>query len=84
MKASNLSHGMQQLHSTYVRAFNERWGRFGTLVSSRFGSRLVDDEKRLSAAVEYVFFNPVKAGLCDRPRDWPWSGGTLFAAVSAL
>jgi putative transposase len=83
-RASNLSRGMQQIHATYVRGFNERWGRFGTLVSSRFGSRLIDDDRRWSAAVEYVFLNPVKAGLCNRPGDWPWSGGTLFAAVAEL
>jgi REP-associated tyrosine transposase len=82
--AANLSVGMQHLNATYVRAFNDRWGRFGTLVSSRFGSRWIEAEERWLVAVEYVFYNPVKAGLCDRPGEWPWSGGTLFEAVSEL
>jgi hypothetical protein len=22
--------------------------------------------------VEYIDYNPVSAGLCDHPNDWPW------------
>ena len=25
-------------------------------------------------ACRYVYLNPVRAGLCARPQDWPWSG----------
>lgn len=31
------------------------------------------DEYHLLAAVKYVELNPVSAGLCQRPEDWPWS-----------
>ena len=31
------------------------------------------DEDHLGAAIRYVAMNPVRAGLCERARDWPWS-----------
>jgi putative transposase len=31
------------------------------------------DERHLLAAARYVERNPVRARLCARPQDWPWS-----------
>jgi putative transposase len=31
------------------------------------------DEEHLMATVRYVELNPVRAGLCSDPREWPWS-----------
>jgi REP-associated tyrosine transposase len=82
--APNLSRGMQRVNSIYVQAFNARWGRFGGLVAGRFGSRVIESEEYLVEACQYVFLNPVKAELCNRARDWPWSGGLLASAMSGL
>ena len=83
-KTSNLSSGMQQLNAGYVTAFNERWGRFGTLVSGRFRSLPIESEEYLGEACRYVFLNPVKAELCRDSASWPWSGGILAPAMSSL
>ena len=80
----NLSQGMQHLNSIYVKAFNGRWGRFGTLVAGRFGSRVIESEEYLYEVCRYVFLNPVRAHLCDRAGEWPWSGGLLVSALSDL
>jgi putative transposase len=39
-----------------------------------FDHRLRDDERgeQLSMKVDYIRANPVVAGLCGRPEDWPW------------
>ena len=71
----NLSIGLQRLNSSYVRAFNARWERFGTLVAGRFGCRTIEDERYLETVCRYVLLNPVRANLCDHPSKWPWSGG---------
>ena len=34
----------------------------------------VESEEKLAATCRYVLANPVRAGLCERPADWPWSG----------
>jgi len=31
------------------------------------------DEQHLLAAVRYTELNPVRAGLCKRAEEWPWS-----------
>jgi len=31
------------------------------------------DEAHWLGAVRTLAFNPVRAGLCERPEDWPWS-----------
>ncbi len=79
---ANLSRGMQLVNSKYVRAYNDRWGRFGTLVAGRFGSRSIESEEYFSAACRYVFLNPVRAELCQHACEWPWSGGLLSPAMA--
>lgn len=81
---ANLSHGLQRVNSVYVKAFNGRWGRFGTLVAGRFGSRFIESEEYLMEVCRYVLLNPVRARLCDRASEWPWSGGLFVSAMSDL
>ena len=69
----NLSRGMQRLNSAYAGYFNERFGLVGHLFQQRFGSRLIETDEYFGEAMRYIAFNPVRAGLCSRPSDWPWS-----------
>jgi REP element-mobilizing transposase RayT len=68
-----LAAGMRRLMSTWVDEFNAKYDRRGALVQGRYGSRLVDTDDYWSNCLEYVANNPVTAGLCERPEDWPWS-----------
>jgi putative transposase len=68
----SLSLALQWLHSRYARAFNKRYGRFGHVFAERFGCRVVEPGNVFDRC-GYVLGNPVKAGLCDRIEDWPWS-----------
>ncbi|HET9673836.1 MAG TPA: transposase [Gaiellaceae bacterium] len=70
----DLSAGVQYLHGTYALAFNRRHRRTGHLFGARFASWIVETERHLVNACRYVYLNPVRAGLCARPEDWPWSG----------
>ena len=78
---ATLSRGMQTLNGTYARSFNERYGRQGHLFENRFWSGVLLDERRLREALRYVAFNPVRAGLCERPAEWRWTGGSAFSAM---
>ena len=68
-----LSAGMQRLNGVYAQSFNKRHGRHGHLFGGRFGSRVIEGDAYLQAVCEYVVLNPVRAGLCERAADWPWS-----------
>ena len=65
--------GMQRLIGSYVEEFNERHDRRGALVQGRYKARLVDTDDYWSNCLQYVAYNPVEAGLCERPEEWPWS-----------
>ena len=38
------------------------------------------DERHLLAAARYVERNPVRARLCARPQEWPWSSAVAHLA----
>ena len=72
-RRADLSTGMRWLNGVYAQNFNGRYGRRGHLWGDRFASWIVGSERHLTAAIGYVLQNPVRAGLCRRPKDWPWS-----------
>lgn len=39
----------------------------------RFWEHTLRDEQDLSRHIDYIHYNPVKHGLVDQVRDWPWS-----------
>jgi putative transposase len=71
--AGDLSLGMQWLNGRYADRFNLRYRRPGHLWQGRFHSVRVEREAHLAELSRYVARNPVEAGLCARPEDWPWS-----------
>jgi putative transposase len=68
-----LSTGMHALNSVYASRFNERHGVDGHLFEGRFRASLLEAEEHLHEALRYIAFNPVRAGLCAHPSDWPWT-----------
>ena len=79
--AANLSAGMHRLNSRYANRFNTRHGFRGHLLDRRFYSGEVASEWHLLELLRYVVLNPVRAGLCFDPADWPWSS---YPAVLGL
>lgn len=69
----SLSRGMQLLNGVYTRWFNRRHQRTGHLFQGRFKAILVERESYLLELARYVVLNPVRAGMVQTPRDWPWS-----------
>ncbi len=67
-----LRDALGEAHRRYTRRVNFREGWRGHLWQERFHS-FVMDERHLLAAVRYVELNPVRARLCARAQDWPWS-----------
>jgi putative transposase len=78
----NLSAGMQRLKCEYAAYFNSRHWLEGHLFKQRFDSRLIESEEHLHEALRYIALNPVKAGLCEHPSEWPWS--SFYGAGSFL
>jgi putative transposase len=64
---------MKRLAGRQTRYVNRLEGRSGTLWEGRFRSSPIDSNDYLLACCRYVDMNPVRAGICDDPSDYPWS-----------
>ena len=64
---------MQAVGRRYVRYFNDRYHRTGTLWDGRYKSTLVQSESYLLICMAYVDLNPVRAGMVAQPADYAWS-----------
>jgi putative transposase len=72
---------MQAVGRRYVRYFNDRHGRSGTLWEGRYKSTLVETERYLLACMCYIDLNPVRAGLVAQARDYDWSSHGHYAGL---
>lgn len=73
MTEHGVTHLMQDLGRKYVRYFNRRYQRTGTLWEGRYKSSLIDSETYLLSCMRYIELNPVRAGMAREPGDYPWS-----------
>jgi REP-associated tyrosine transposase len=64
---------MQSMANRYVRYFNARRLRTGTIWEGRYKSCLIDSESYLFALYKYIEMNPVKAGMVKNIEDYEWS-----------
>ena len=64
---------MQYIGRHYVRYFNYKYHRTGTLWEGRYHSSLVQQECYLLACQRYIELNPVRANMVTDPADYEWS-----------
>lgn len=69
----SLSRMMQSLGRSYVRYFNKRYHRTGTLWEGRYWASLIADERYWLTCLRYVEMNPVAARMVSSPDAYPWS-----------
>lgn len=72
---------MQALGRRYVRSYNNRHRRTGTLWEGRYRSTVVETDRYLLACMRYVELNPVRAGLVDDPAAYRWSSYAHHAGL---
>ena len=78
---ANLDDAMQRLNGTYAMRFNRHHERTGHVFQGRYGAKLITDDDYALTVVRYIAANPVQAGLCAAPEEWPWSS---YAATAGL
>ncbi|MDM0104906.1 transposase [Variovorax sp. J22R24] len=79
--ADGLPQWMQAVGRRYVRYFNDRHGRTGTLWEGRYRSTLIQTDRYLLACMVYIDLNPVRAGMVAEARDYPWSSHGHYAGL---
>lgn len=68
-----LSQIFKRLGVRYVYWYNWKYKRTGHLFQDRFKSEPVEDDTYFLAVLRYIYQNPVKAGLCEKPEEYQWS-----------
>lgn len=71
--ADVLPRGMHSLNFRYAVGFNTRHRMKGHVHGARYNAFRIAGAADLLSRFKYVARNPVEAGLCERPEDWPWS-----------
>jgi REP element-mobilizing transposase RayT len=61
---------MKQLKGCFAQRYNRRHKRHGTLWSERFKSVLLEGGPAVAAIAAYIDLNPVRAGLCEDPKNY--------------
>ena len=74
-----LSCAMRDLNGGFSRLCRSIYGRDAHLFKNRFWCEAIDTPEYFVTAMRYVDLNPVRAGLCGHPSDWPW--GSFRAMV---
>lgn len=75
------SRAMCQLGRRYVRYFNQRHGRSGTLWEGRYKSCLVGGSDYLLNVLRYIELNPVRAELVDYAENYRWSSARHHVGI---
>jgi putative transposase len=68
-----ISEFMRLTLNSYARYFNEKTGRKGPLLESRFENRMISTDDHALHMTRYIHLNPSSAGLVPNPEDWEFS-----------
>lgn len=60
--------------SRTAREYNIRKNRSGAFWEDHYHATAVETESRLHRCMVYIDLNMVRAGVVDRPREWPFGG----------
>ena len=72
--------GMLHSWKSYTaKGANRLLGRSGAFWQPDYFDRVIRDEQHLAHGIEYIHWNPCKAGLARQPGDWPFSSAARLA-----
>lgn len=74
----------RRLGASFVYWYNGKYDRSGHLFQDRYKSELVADESSFFTVIRYIHQNPVKAGLCDTPGDYPYSSFSNYFSDDSM
>lgn len=74
----------KELKGGYAQSYNRRHRRYGPVWSERFKSVLLEGGRAVAAIAAYIDLNPVRAGLCEDPKDYRYCGYAEAMAKGAV
>ena len=74
---------IQHLCSTYVKGFNNKYKRTGSLLEHSFERKLVNNEFYLKRLILYIHNNPVKHRFCEDTNEYPWTSYLSMISIKS-
>lgn len=68
-----MSKYMQRLNMKFGRYYNKKYNRVGYVFRDRYKSEGIYSEEHLNSCIRYIYNNPVKAGICNHAKEYPYS-----------
>ncbi len=69
----NMPEMFKSFGAKYVPKYNYTHSKTGPLFNGRYYSSPINDDDYLFAALRYIHYNPVSAGICKRVDEYKWS-----------
>lgn len=76
---NGISDFMRLLGNSYVKYFNLRYDRAGTLFQGQFKAKHIDTDEQLAHLSRYVHLNPYVSGLVNNLGQYYWSSFNEYA-----
>ena len=73
-RMNDISIFIKELKGRFAQGYNQRHHRYGVLWAERFKSVLLEGGRAVAAVATYIDLNPVRAGLCEDPKDYRYCG----------
>ena len=68
-----LSEYMHNLNKRYGCYYNKKYKRVGYVFRDRYKAEGIYTESHLYSCIKYIYDNPVKVGLCNKPEEYLYS-----------
>lgn len=69
---------MKRIGIRFVAWYNAKYARVGHLFRDRYRSEPVCDDAYFLTVLRYILYNPVKAGICEKPEDYLLSSAGAY------
>ena len=69
----SMSEFMHSLNTSYACYYNKKYKRIGYVFRDRYKAEGIYSESHLYNCINYIYNNPVKAGICDKPENYLYS-----------
>jgi putative transposase len=64
---------MRHSLNSYVRYYNTKYDRVGTIFQGKFKDKIIEDSEQLMHLSRYIHLNPFVSKIVDEPEKYPWS-----------
>ena len=66
-------HVFESLGASFARWHNRKYGDSGAFWEQRYYNEPIENQQQFLNTAAYIFNNPVKAGMVERPEEYEWS-----------